>query len=216
MPFRLAGALLLALLLTPPVAAQAPGQQTLIGAFGGINFAKFVGDDVGDVDTRTGIQAGLFASLPLGRYFALVPSIGYSQQGTSVDVGGGTTGTFRLDYIEVPVLLKLSAPLAGPGRLRPYLVAGPSLGLEVSCELAASNGSQSAEADCNDATLGVDLDTKAVQVSAVFGAGMDIGRVTVGLRYQLGLSSIDDTGADADIKNRVLAITAGYGFRIGH
>ena len=41
-------------------------------------------------------------------------------------------------------------------------------------------------------------------------------RADLALRYQLGLSSIDDSGAGADIKNRVLAIVAGYGFRLGH
>jgi hypothetical protein len=32
----------------------------------------------------------------------------------------------------------------------------------------------------------------------------------------VGLSSMDDTGENNDIKNRVLAIVAGYGFGLGH
>lgn len=205
-------ALLLPLTLAAPLAAQQP-QETLIGPFGGINFAKFGGGDVSGVDTRTGFHAGLFASFPIGRYVSLVPGAAFSQEGTSVDAGGGVTGTFKLDYLEVPVQLKLSAPLQGRGNLRPWIMAGPSVGFRLKCRIRAESGTQSAEADCNDPTVGADI--KSVQYSLVFAGGMDIGRVILGLRYQLGLSSIDDSGAEADVKNRVLALFAGYGFRLG-
>jgi hypothetical protein len=206
---RLAGSLLFCMLASS-VAAQ---QSAIIGPLAGINFAKFGGDDVGDVDTRTGFQAGLFAVLPLSRFLALMPSVSYSQEGTAVNPGGGVSGSFKLDYLEVPVLLKLSAELNDNENLRTYAVAGPAVGFQLKCQVHASSGSQSADVDCDDPTLG--LDSKKVQFSGVFGAGLDIDRFTVGLRYQLGLSSIDDTGADADIKNRVLSIVAGYGFRLG-
>jgi len=213
---HLAGSVLLTLLLPLVAQAQQPvaPQGAVIGPFGGINFAKFGGSDVGPVDTRTGFQAGIFASFPIGKFVAIAPSVSYSQEGTSVDVGGGVSGTFALDYIEVPVMLKLGAPLAGTGQLRPYVMAGPALGFLLTCKVKASSGSQSAEADCDDPTLG--LDARSLQVSADFGAGLDIGRFTVGLRYHLGLTSVDDTGADADVKNRVFSIIAGYGFRLGH
>lgn len=210
---RLASALPLAVLLAGPLQAQA-GQETRIGPFGAINFATFGGSDVGDVDTRTGVQAGVFASFPLSRYLALVPAASYSQEGASVDVGGGVTGTFLLDYLEVPVLLKLTAPLEGHPQLRPWIMAGPSVGFQLSCKVRAENSSQTAEGDCNDAN--VNAATKSVAFSGVLGVGMDVGRFTVGLRYQAGLSSIDDSGADADVKNRVLALAVGYGFRLGH
>ncbi|HWA56018.1 MAG TPA: porin family protein [Gemmatimonadales bacterium] len=218
MMLRLAGSLVLAALMTAPAAAQkrrAPtGQMAVFGPQAGVNFARFGGGDVGSVDSRTGIQVGMFAAFPLGKYFAISPAVAYAQEGTSVDVGGGLSGTFKLDYIEVPVLLKLGAPLQGSGRLRPWVAAGPALGFRVGCRLAASSGTQSAEADCDDNQVG--LKTKAVQFSTVFGGGIDIGQVSVGLRYQLGMTSIDDTGSDADIRNRVLAIVAGYAFRLGH
>jgi hypothetical protein len=143
-----------------------------------------------------------------------MPGVAYSQQGTGVDLGGGVSGTFKLDYLEVPLLLELAAPLQGNPRIRPFAVLGPAVGLEVGCKVRGESGSQSAEVDCDDPLLG--LDTKKVQAGLHFGAGIEISRFFVGLRYQLGLTSIDDTGADADIKNRVLAIVAGYGFRLGH
>jgi Outer membrane protein beta-barrel domain len=209
---RRTSALVLAL---PLLAAPLPAQtRAAVGAFAGVNFAKFGGDDVGSVQTRTGIQVGAFAAIPLGRLLSVVPAVTYSQEGTDVNAGGGITGTFKLDYIEVPLLLKLGAPLQGSPTLRPYVVLGPAVGFEVGCKVAARSGSQSAEVNCDDATVG--LQTKSVQAGLHFGAGLDISQFSIGLRYQLGLTSIDDSGANADVKNRVLAIVAGYGFRLGH
>jgi hypothetical protein len=203
--------LALAMALVPaPISAQ---HRPIAGVYGGINFAKFGGDDVGNVDTRTGVQAGLFASFPLSSILAVQPGVAYSQEGTSVDAGGGITGTFKLDYIQVPVLLKLSAPLQANSNLRPYVVAGPALGFEVRCKVRAEVSGQSAEADCDNSS--VNFQTKSVLFGLHLGAGLEISRLFLGLRYQLGLTSIDDSGANADVKNRVLAIVAGYGFRLG-
>lgn len=191
-----------------------PAQRAMIGPFGGVNFAKFGGEDVSGVDTRTGFQLGLFASLPLGRIASIRPSVAYSQQGTKLDGGSGVTLTFKLNYIEVPVLLHLSAPLQGSGDIRPYIEAGPAIGFEASCKVEGSNGTQSTTLDCDDDQLG--LESKSTIFSVHFGAGVEISRFFIGARYQLGLSSIDDTGGNSDIKNRVIAIMAGYGFRLGH
>lgn len=196
---------------TWPDGGQSPG--VMIGPMVGLNLAKFGGEDVGDVDTRTGFQAGIYASLPLGKVVAIAPSLAYSQEGTKGDVGGGVTTTFKLSYLELPVMLKLSAPLQGSGKIRPYVMAGPAVAFELSCRLEASNGSQSASADCDDDQ--VNLDTRKVLFGVHFGAGIEIDRVFIGAKYQLGLTSLDDTGG-VDVKNRVIAIMAGYGFRLGH
>jgi hypothetical protein len=52
--------------------------------------------------------------------------------------------------------------------------------------------------------------------SVHFGAGIEMFRLFGGRKYQPGLTSIDDSGNNLDVKNRVLAIVAGYGFRLGH
>src|SRR5512134_1589049 len=94
-------------LLTAPVAAQ---NRPLLGVYGGVNFAELGGEDVGEVSSRTGLQAGAFASIPLGGILALVPGVAYSQEGTDVETGTSTSLTVKLDYLEVPLLLKVAAP----------------------------------------------------------------------------------------------------------
>ncbi len=189
-----------------------PRRVAMIGPMAGVNFAKFGGDDVSGVDSRTGFQLGLFGSFPLGKFVALQPSVAYSQQGTSLDPGGGVTLKFKLNYIEAPVLLRFSAPLQTTSQMRPYFELGPAIAIEASCNVEGSDGSQSATLSCDDDQL--QLQRKKTTFSAHFGAGIEFDRFFLGARYQLGLSSIDDTGGD--IKNRVIAIMAGYGFRLGH
>src|SRR5262249_27109254 len=158
----------------------------------------FGGDDVPGVDSRTGFQLGLFGSFPLGKFVALQPSVAYSQQGTKLDAGGGLTLNFKLNYIEAPVLLRFRAPLQTTSSSRPVFELGPAVAFEASCNVEGSNGTQSASLNCDDPQL--QLQRKKATFSAHFGAGIEFDRFFVGARYQLGLSSIDDTGGD--IKNR--------------
>lgn len=205
--------LLVVAALTAGVAPALSSQATrpTIAVVGGLNFAKWRGDDVGSgAETRTGFHAGGMVTLGLGPSLALQSGLVYSQEGTSADAGGGVTGTVQMDYIQIPLYLKLHTTLQGSTPLRPYLHAGPALGIQVRCRLKASSGSASASADCDDPAVG--LDTKGTQFGVHFGAGVDFGRFTLGGRYQMGLTSLDDSGADADVKNSVLALTAGYRF----
>ena len=189
----------------------APARRVLIGPMAGVNFAKLAGDGATGVKSRTGFQLGLFGSIPLGPVVSLQPSVAYSQQGAQLD-DGGVTVKFKLNYIEAPLLLRLSAPLQGSGNLRPFFEAGPALAIEASCKVSGSNGTQSVEFGCDDDQ--VQLQRKKTAFSLHFGAGLEVDRLFLAARYQLGLSSIDDTGGD--VKHRVIAIIAGYGFRLGH
>lgn len=191
---------------------RADRPRASIGPVVGLNFAKFGGSDVSGVDTRTGFQAGIFAAFPIGKIASIRPSVAYSQQGTELDGGGGLRLKFKLDYIEIPLMLRLSPALQGSGNIRPYFEAGPALAIEASCKVKGEQGSQSVELSCDDDQL--QLQRKKTAFGVHFGAGLEVSRFFFGARYQLGLSSIDDTGGD--VKNRVIAIMAGYGFRLGH
>ena len=88
-------------------------------------------------DSRKGLQFGVFAGLPLGPSLVLSPEIHYVPVGVSADYaitdeGGGLIGsgtmTSRIDYISVPVFLKLKLPV---GALTPYVMAGPRANLQI-------------------------------------------------------------------------------------
>jgi hypothetical protein len=135
----------------------------------------------------------------------------YSQEGTGVNVAAqNLDGTFKVDYIRIPLLLKARAQLAG-SKLRPYAVVGPTMGIKTKCVIEASDGSQSATVECDDPSIGLNLTT--TDFGFVLGVGLDYGKFTMGFRYVPGLRSIDDTNNDAaEVHNNLLAITAGYAF----
>ncbi len=190
---------------------SAQAVRTEFGVEAGLNLASLGGSDVDGADTRTGFAGGGFMRFPLGPSFAVEPAVFYSQQGAT-DNASGVDITFKLDYVQIPVRLRYATPLASSASIRPYAYAGPALGISLGCKIRGEASGQSAELDCDDPAFGGTFDAKSVDFGLHLGAGVDVNRFTVGLRYQLGLSSIDDSGNDLDVKNRVFAIVAGYRF----
>lgn len=215
--------LFLAAILAGPLAAQdstpaprhrprSPYHKVTISPVGGVNFATWGGKDTGPGATRrTGLHAGVMITAGISRLMAFEAGALYSQEGTGVDVPGSTVvGGINVDYIRVPVLLKARATLQELP-VHPYLVAGSAFGFKVKCEVEARSGTQSSTVQCDDPALGLNL--TSLDIGLVLGAGVDIGRLTVGLRYQPGLRSIDDTSNEpSDVHNTLLALTAGFAF----
>ena len=50
---------------------------------------------------------------------------------------------FSLDYLEVPVLVRLNLPSSG--MLQPYVAAGPALAWQLDCEFDITEGTASAD-----------------------------------------------------------------------
>jgi outer membrane protein with beta-barrel domain len=192
--------------------AQArPQRRVHLGVDGGLTFATWHGSDVGSGATRrTGIHAGATLTAKLNQGFSLRTGASYSQEGTGADLGAGVTGAIKVDYLRVPLYLEASTTLRGTTPLRPFLYAGPSFGFKVRCKVAAQSGGQSAEANCDDPSVGLRI--KGTDLGLDFGAGVGIGRFSLGGRYQYGIRSIDDNGGNADVKNSTFAISAGYSF----
>ncbi|MEO8448666.1 MAG: porin family protein [Gemmatimonadota bacterium] len=189
--------------------ALAQGKASTFGIMAGVNFAKLGGSDVDGAKTRTGFLAGVFARFGVSKTFAVEPEVLFSQQGAK-SFDSNVTGTLKLDYVKVPLLFNLLIPAGGAGKAAARLFVGPQLGVKASCKATVSSGSTSASVGCKD--LGLEI--KSTDFSAVIGGGLDFNRLTLGIRYDLGLSSIDGSTPSGSVKNRVLALTVGYGFRL--
>jgi hypothetical protein len=206
--------------------AQLDAQGITIGLKAGVNVADLAIEEAGtsvSTDTRTVVALGPFVEFGLGGVLAVQPELLYSQKGASFSEPGIDL-TFKLNYIEVPVLLK--ARLSPPGSpVRPSIYAGPVVGFESKCEVEGSAEGVSANIDCSEfvelSEGEVDLQTKSVDFGLALGAGLDIPAgpvVIVGdVRYTLGLTDVNDvTGASAlDIKNRAWSVFAGVGIPLG-
>ena len=86
--------------------------QLKFGIKAGVNFSN-VYDEEGDdfvADGKTGLAAGAFVSIPLGKFFGIQPEVMYSQKGfkSSGDVLGiDYDYKVTSSYLDIPVLLQV-------------------------------------------------------------------------------------------------------------
>lgn len=201
------GAFMTIMLWASPVLGQG------IGAHAGITFATAAGDDVPDVEYKSGFSFGAYATLNLAPMLSFRPELNYMAKGAEITGIVDGTGQVNLTYIQVPLLLRLSLP--NPVGPRPYVFAGPAVSFEAGCKLEGESGGVSVSVDCNDPSVDF-LEPKSLAWDLVGGAGvgfgLGLGEATIGARYDLGLTDIED-GADA--KNRAISVMVGYTLGLG-
>lgn len=186
--------------------------QMQLGVKAGLNLANLSGDDVSDTDSRTGFAGGLFFMYQFSDMFAIQPEAYYTMKGAT-DKGTIEGFTYeaeiKLDYIEVPLLLKFLIPIKNSG-IKPAIFAGPSIGFNMSAKSKVEAGGQTFEEDMQDVT--------STDLGLVFGGGIGFpvgnGELGLDIRYILGLSTIDDSADNADVKNGVINFNLYYGFNL--
>jgi hypothetical protein len=131
----------------------------------------------------------------------------YTMKGSSFeftdDLDDTYTGKLYGNYIEIPLLLKLTIPTPG---IQPFIFAGPSVGFLLS---------EKTEIAGEDVPMEEKLLTNN-DYGAIFGAGFNLGRsFMIDVRYSLGLQKVIDTiegETPPDVKNGVWAATIGFAF----
>ncbi len=176
--------------------------QSGAGVMLGINWAKlhFSGTDVIQPDTRTGLAAGLFVLTPVAKSVHLEMDALFSQKGAKLTDGGATT-TIAVDYLDIPVLARVSA---GSGPTKFAVVVGPSFGFKLRAHTKVGTSGQTVDTDIGPEVSSFDF-------GFVIGAGIDAEKFLLDGRYQWGLSNANKTEfATADtVKNRVLSVLFG-------
>ncbi len=223
MRFSLETVLLPALLIAPP--ATSSGQS--VGFRGGLSIASVVGADAADTESRKGLSFSGFYNLPLPGIFGAQIGVGFTQRGFTRTVFGVTPEGRRtasagsvesegdLAYAEVPLLLTLS-PISF-GNLRFNLSTGLVLGFMTGCKVTFSDDSVSHTFSCHKREAG--LNSNTFDVGAMVGAGMELGitenaSLLLDVFYNFGLTKVERSGVDDDIKNRTLSILVGASFAV--
>ena len=171
------------------------------GLKAGVSFGNISNKGIlpGNLDNRTGFAAGIY--LGSGGAIGFGVEGLYAQRGLKSD--GTSTEETRLDYVDVPVYLKIALPL---GPVRPFGYAGPQVSYEVRCKTA----------DGDPCSAYGTTDRKKWDYAGVIGAGIKFGgsvgfgiegRYVYGLR-DLHISTI--TSADS-YKTRSFLILASIG-----
>jgi hypothetical protein len=118
--------------------------QVGLGIKGGLNIANVSGTDVPPGSkTLTGFAAGGYLEISLPLLFTIQPEILYSQKGFTYDenvFGTNVKVTAKLNYLEIPVLVKYSFPVPV---VKPSLYAGPAMGILLGAKVKAEAAGQS-------------------------------------------------------------------------
>lgn len=182
-------------------------QEVKFGAKAALNIATLTGD-VEDPSSLIGFQVGGFAEIKISEKFAIQPELLYSTQGgkekESIDIDGTdytATLSYKLSYITIPVMAKYYVAKSFS------LEIGPQIGFLTSAKGEIEASGESVEVDIKDYVTSTDFGVN-------FGAGYDFSeKLSASLRYNLGLSNInDDEEDDSNIKNSVFSIALGYKF----
>ena len=188
------GAGVLAFCLCLPAIAAAQ-----VGVKGGIVFSDIVGGDNNDSRWMTGWSAGGFGSARIASGFYFQPEVLYTRKGAkAAPILGGSDLKAQLDYVEVPLLFRLS-PSAGPVGLD--ILGGVAPAFKVRARLVNDAGD---EEDISD-------EIKSVDAGVVAGLGFHVGGFFVEGRWTEGLVKLLDVEG-ATSRNRVISVLAAIGF----
>lgn len=157
--------------------------QTGGGIKAGVNFAKAAGGD-DEPGRRIGAIAGVFATFGFAEVLAIQPEVLFSMQGTKL-----STGDARVDYIQVPVLLRIGSPWRSGASV--YALVGPSVGLYLRDE-------------------GWTDDIRRADVGLAVGVGVTVSRLLIEARYTAGLTEF--SRGTVAYKHRVLSLLGGLHF----
>ncbi|HEU4988631.1 MAG TPA: porin family protein [Gemmatimonadaceae bacterium] len=169
--------------------------QSGLGIKGGLAYSDVSNAGVlpGDLHSRTGYAVGLGyqGGGPLGIGLEAL----YAEEG----VTGGSTGQSReLNYVNVPLYLRLGIPAPG---LSPFVYAGPQASFEVKCSAGGTS--------CPD------TGRPKTTYAGVIGAGVRLaGGLTLEGRYVYGLTDLklNTVTTSQNYKTRSFMVLLGLGF----
>lgn len=221
----------LAALTTLFFSASSTPAVAQFGLRGGMNLSKFVGSSAGNSESATGLNVGASISLIHLGPVSIVPEVYYSQKGArQFDPGALAAGSaaapttldFGLDYIEVPVLVKVSFPLARV--LHGYVAGGPAYAWNIDCSISVTgSGATTNTSNCNQTFGSVKTAMQKADRGIVAGAGLDfnafgLGGLNLDARVVRGLTRLTTSTAGttgADLKNQSVSLMLGYYIGVG-
>jgi len=179
------------------------------GVKAGVSFANGVfGENMEftmfDNPLKVGITGGLMMEMPLGPV-ALGAELLYTPKGEKYVYGDDFSLSFNLDYIEVPVIAKITfLPLV-------KVYGGVSFGYMVNDTIKWEEGNESGEESFDEFTDG-EVELNKMEMGVIMGVQVKISKLVFDARYNHGLTDIvKDNEGDA-YQLRTLYATVGLTF----
>jgi len=180
----------------------------------GMNISKVsYKSDAPDQSSIMGFNLGLGFNIPFtyDHFLSFQPELNFSQKGYEID--GATNLKYRFNYVEIPVLAKISF---GSETIKGYVNMGPHLGYLVGGKVTGNtlaDGAQNKLVFTTNPDNGSyhEIDAQRTEIGATFGGGIGfaVGTSTfmIDLRYSAQLNNtLNSVGKS---KNQVVTIGAG-------
>jgi hypothetical protein len=174
------------------------GFASTASADAGIKFGPTFADfssDVLDFHNRTGVSGGIFFGGNRSGVVGLQGEINWIRKRTAFGIEGRD---IRIDYLQVPVLLRLNAGTDSANGFTLYGIGGPAVDIKIADEVE-----------------GITLDDgfEGVDVSLVFGGGIEVARIIIEGRYTKGFRRINKLFEDfTEVKSEAFTILFGIRF----
>jgi len=155
------------------------------GVIGGLNISNlYTTDAISNV--IAGFNAGAFVRASITNTIALEPELYVSTKGASITYNSiiiNGTANFNLTYLEMPLICIINITRLVNVQVGPYVSYLLDGKVKNVANINLFNFEQNINAN----------DYNRVDAGVVVGAGLDVGAVTMGLRYNLGLTKVGKT-----------------------
>ncbi|MFD2999625.1 porin family protein [Pontibacter toksunensis] len=190
--------------------ATTTGFTQSLGVKAGATYTTFKGNDAQDYEYRFGYTAGLVLQRHITDLIGVQVEALYTAKGAKIEGNSGNTEvqeSFRLNYIDVPVLFHVSASGL-------FFDLGPQVSFISSAsqvrEVTSGSTTTSYKTDITDQPYTIDFGYVAgIGYRADNGIGLEV-------RYNGGLKNIDDEGSFAGKERRNSGFSLMLSYFLGH
>ena len=187
---------------------QAQELKTMqFGVKGGLNLSSLNASDGSSSDMIAGFNVGVFDKLPVSSFLAIQPEFYITTKGASVTYNNlfvDGTAKFNLTYLEVPLLCVVNVTKLLNVQFGPYVAYLIDGKVKNVANINLFNFEQNMNVN----------DYNRIDAGLVLGAGLDVGAITMGARYNLGMTKVGKTqsflGTDYTIPNANNAVINFY------
>jgi opacity protein-like surface antigen len=160
-----------------------------------------------EYSSRLGFGIGAVVDRPLSDKIDLHVEPMFLQKGGKIKEDSDKA-TFKINYFEIPLMFRYT--FQNNASLKPYVIAGPSIGFLMSAKIDVENGPELDQKD----------DTKSIDFGLGFGGGVKLPRGNktffAEARYVFGLTNVNDVEGESEVKNRGLQVVAGVTIPVGN
>jgi Outer membrane protein beta-barrel domain len=151
-----------------------------------------------DFSTRSGMAVGAFIVTPTRHGIGLEPEVLVTIKRAKA-TQAPVEALFRLTSLEVPILLRFTAPQ----QTAFHALFGPTFGFLLKARELRTESGITEDRDLSEVT-------ESVEFGLTGGAGVDIGRLRIDGRFTWGLTHLNiDTSGNTSIKSRMFTVLAG-------